>query len=157
MPRRSRKLRVCKWIGTVGCVLIVAACLLSGWWTLRYRFTAGNGSHAVWILSGCILLELNGPVYAPESGLYLKREPSSQWHLFNFAHLPSVDELLPSYYWVALPFWFPFVVLLIPTLLLWRRDRRKPRPGSCRRCDYDLTGNTTGRCPECGTPCPRGD
>lgn len=22
----------------------------------------------------------------------------------------------------------------------------------CQRCHYDLTGNTTGRCPECGTP-----
>jgi len=26
------------------------------------------------------------------------------------------------------------------------RDRRR-----CRRCDYDLTGNTSGICPECGT------
>jgi len=49
-----------------------------------------------------------------------------------------------------MPLWLPSLVLLIPTLLLWRRDRRRPRPGFCRRCDYDLTGNTTGRCPECG-------
>ena len=27
---------------------------------------------------------------------------------------------------------------------------RKPRPGHCRSCGYDLTGNTSGRCPECG-------
>lgn len=26
------------------------------------------------------------------------------------------------------------------------RDRRR-----CRRCDYDLSGNTSGACPECGT------
>jgi hypothetical protein len=25
-----------------------------------------------------------------------------------------------------------------------------PRPGRCPACDYDLTGNTTGICPECG-------
>jgi hypothetical protein len=24
--------------------------------------------------------------------------------------------------------------------------------GKCWRCDYDLTGNTSGICPECGTP-----
>jgi hypothetical protein len=53
-------------------------------------------------------------------------------------------------YSVRLPLWLPFLVLVIPTLLLWRRDRRRPHPGFCRRCDYDLTGNTSGRCPECG-------
>ncbi len=30
---------------------------------------------------------------------------------------------------------------------------RKPRPpGTCRTCGYNLTGNTTGICPECGSP-----
>ncbi len=29
--------------------------------------------------------------------------------------------------------------------------RRKPRPGRCSKCDYDLTGNESGICPECGT------
>ena len=35
---------------------------------------------------------------------------------------------------------------------LWRQ-RRDPRllPGHCDSCGYDLTGNTSGRCPECGT------
>ncbi|MCP4251307.1 MAG: hypothetical protein GY778_30090 [bacterium] len=28
--------------------------------------------------------------------------------------------------------------------------RRKPRPGRCDQCGYDLTGNVSGRCPECG-------
>ena len=25
-----------------------------------------------------------------------------------------------------------------------------PPPGSCKKCGYDLTGNVSGRCPECG-------
>ncbi len=30
---------------------------------------------------------------------------------------------------------------------------RRPRlPSQCFRCGYDLTGNTSGRCPECGSP-----
>jgi hypothetical protein len=32
-----------------------------------------------------------------------------------------------------------------------RRYRRR-RMGRCRKCGYDLTGNVSGRCPECGTP-----
>ena len=40
--------------------------------------------------------------------------------------------------------------------LYWYRAR-KPRhkpvpPGQCRKCGYNLTGNVSGRCPECGTP-----
>ncbi len=31
-----------------------------------------------------------------------------------------------------------------------RRSRRR-RKGSCVKCGYDLTGNVTGVCPECGT------
>ena len=31
----------------------------------------------------------------------------------------------------------------------------RPHPGNCPECDYDLTGNVSGRCPECGTIIPR--
>lgn len=43
--------------------------------------------------------------------------------------------------------------LLYPTLLLagvaWWTYRYEVKPGHCR-CGYDLTGNTSGVCPECG-------
>jgi hypothetical protein len=44
-------------------------------------------------------------------------------------------------------------VLLIAAgcLSVWLLRRRPPRPGKCTRCGYDLAGNTTGVCPECGT------
>ena len=29
---------------------------------------------------------------------------------------------------------------------------RTPEPGHCVNCDYDLTGNVSNRCPECGMP-----
>ena len=35
-------------------------------------------------------------------------------------------------------------------LAVWLARRPRPRPGRCAGCGYDLTGNTSGRCPECG-------
>ena len=36
----------------------------------------------------------------------------------------------------------------------WRRERKRRyrRPDQCAACGYDLTGNVSGVCPECGTP-----
>ena len=47
-------------------------------------------------------------------------------------------------------FWIPLLALAIPTVWLWWPERRHP-PGHCRKCGYDLTGNVTGVCSECGT------
>lgn len=38
--------------------------------------------------------------------------------------------------------------------LLLDRVRRFVDPQECRTCGYDLTGNTSGICPECGTSVP---
>jgi hypothetical protein len=59
----------------------------------------------------------------------------------------------PSYWLIAIPLWFPLLLALIPTVYLWRTDRRR-LPGFCKKCGYNLTGNETGKCPECGTEAP---
>jgi hypothetical protein len=50
-----------------------------------------------------------------------------------------------------MPLWAPFVLTGLPGAYLWWRDRLPIRAGCCRKCGYDLTGNVSGRCPECGT------
>jgi rubrerythrin len=42
------------------------------------------------------------------------------------------------------------VALAVATRLLPLLARRIP-PGHCQRCGYNLTGNVSGVCPECGT------
>ena len=34
-------------------------------------------------------------------------------------------------------------------------QRRSHPPGHCLTCGYNLTGNTSGKCPECGEPPPK--
>ena len=55
---------------------------------------------------------------------------------------------------VSVPYWNILAVIGLPTVVLWRLDRRRAKPGHCP-CGYDLTGNTSGVCPECGTACVR--
>ena len=49
-----------------------------------------------------------------------------------------------------IPIWVLVVLFATPTLWLWRRDRRR-QPGLCVKCGYDLRGNASGVCPECGS------
>jgi hypothetical protein len=44
--------------------------------------------------------------------------------------------------------------LLLRNLLSAGDRRRRLSQGKCPNCCYDLTGNTSGVCPECGTPVP---
>lgn len=52
---------------------------------------------------------------------------------------------------LRIPLWLPFVFVAVPIAFLWWVDRLA-LPGFCAACGYDLTGNVSGRCPECGTP-----
>ncbi len=42
-----------------------------------------------------------------------------------------------------------------PVLLALARGLHHYPTGHCQRCGYDLTGNISGRCPECGEELPR--
>ncbi len=59
---------------------------------------------------------------------------------------------------VTIPFWFIGLLLGIwPTVAFLRgpcRRRGRRTKGSCRKCGYNLTGNVSGVCPECGSAVP---
>jgi len=55
-------------------------------------------------------------------------------------------------YEVAVRYWHLVTIFAVmPAFCLIQWVRRPARPGACRACGYDLTGNTSGVCPECGT------
>ncbi len=101
------------------------------------------------------------------SGMIRRPGWTVRTHAFHLVGWPEFDVILPMKYttnisgktttrqWtqrVTLPLWLPLVLVAIPTAFLWWRDR-PPKPGRCP-CGYDLTGNVSGTCPECGTALP---
>ena len=59
---------------------------------------------------------------------------------------------------VTIPYWF-LALVLIALPAIWSistiRTRHRKKGGRCLACGYNLTGNTSGVCPECGTPVAR--
>ena len=54
---------------------------------------------------------------------------------------------------LVVPMWsLAAAFALLPAARLLGRLARRRRPGHCPRCGYDLTGNVSGVCPECGRP-----
>ena len=82
----------------------------------------------------------------------------SKWYSFTLRRVLQTGDnsgrQQSAEYYVSFPLWAPFFLL---TLLLapasyrgparrWRRRKR----GECAECGYNLTGNVTGVCSECG-------
>jgi hypothetical protein len=79
-------------------------------------------------------------------------EPRLTWWHWSAAHSTSAMRGTRRHrsYRVECPLWVPVLVTAIPTGLLWWRDRR-PAPGRCPACGYDLAGlPAPAACPECG-------
>jgi hypothetical protein len=51
---------------------------------------------------------------------------------------------------VVVPLPLLLLTILAGTAYAFWRARRRPERGHCAGCGYDLTGNLSGRCPECG-------
>ena len=56
---------------------------------------------------------------------------------------------------LVIPLWIPFVAPLAIATLTHFVGRPRRRRGHCANCGYNLHGNTSGRCPECGTECAK--
>jgi len=68
---------------------------------------------------------------------------SEAWSDFlGQSDLPSKQLLIPLG-------WPSMLAMLVTTLLFWH-PLRIAKPGYCLRCGYNLSGNASGRCPECG-------
>ena len=137
---RHRTRRIAKYTGPALCVAIIATWAVTLRWDVFWvgtNVSLGLGNGCVWLV-------------AIDSGIKdLPRGWQSKRVFYGTAWSPVVFRK-GGYREFHLPLWLPLLAVAIPTAWLWRRDRRHP-PGHCRKCGYDLTGNVTGVCSECGT------
>ena len=159
MRKPSQLRRLAKRTGIGLCTVIAIVWLLSGWWEVHYISPSG-------IAYG---IEAGG-AYQFEVAQFLAvpydNSESPFKAVFRHAirrHRSSDPPVVSMPYWIGsvqlgdvrivpivfLPCWIPLFLVALPTGILCWLDRRFPS-GQCQKCAYDLTGNTSGRCPECG-------
>lgn len=91
-------------------------------------------STVVLLLSPFLLGLLLGP--------WVNRDPSGSGGLSDLILLLALQFL-------------PIVCAVVAGAWSFARFRRPLGEQFCQKCEYDLTGNVSGVCPECGTPIKR--
>jgi hypothetical protein len=72
------------------------------------------------------------------------------WHIR--ANMPALAGTIIETSADAVPIWLPMGLFMLAALVrMYQFARQVRETGCCNRCSYDLTGNTSGTCPECGT------
>jgi hypothetical protein len=154
MGRGSKTRRVLKRAGTAYCVAVFSTAVITIWVRPVFGFGYGyvaarHGNLAVvWSAADDAL---RGTRFS--TGLNFAAPPA-RFQLL----LPTIRQVRPRTsvspprvdWFILLPFWLLLAVGVVPTARLWLRNGPYPR-GCCHKCGYNLTGNVSGVCPECGT------
>jgi hypothetical protein len=159
MLHRRTSWRILKWLGTAACVLLVTAYVATAWrWYAAVRIDRGDVILTLNLVGGATeAMLITSSAAAPatlRTQLEMERLGSVRFIWYPRYAAGGIEGGPPGTYVrrLIVPLWLLFALLAIPTLLLWRCDRRRIPLHCCHKCGYDLTGNVTGRCPECGTP-----
>jgi hypothetical protein len=122
MARLRRRWRVVKWAGLAFSLLI---------------FFAWGASYSPLVLADGTCILADGRLYQR-----FAQDNSGCTVMDRRSRFPAIDMSIDL---------LPILLLMIgsTTILFWL-DRRRIPPHCCQGCGYDLTGNVSGVCPECG-------
>ncbi len=128
--------------GSVGTVLLLLVC--SFWCQLIVQW----GSGMLCVGDGVVQFGYSRSALSRAAGFKILRWTTG----FSFGRQTFAWRAGPGAFLLQVPVWalagMTLAVAAGPLLLLRRRCGRSNR--ECTECGYDLTGNPTGRCPECG-------
>lgn len=136
-------------------------------WLIRVLTTACIVIAALWTTSHLVMVtfdnsKLHFRLTDGEAVMYVDRLQAdiglpwgTGWNVYRgfpplLIHFPAYVRFNNTTILLKVPLGILLVVLGVATIVLARPDRRS-WPGYCRRCAYDLTGNESGVCPECGS------
>ena len=147
MARRFRTARFLKWVATLECVVILAIAVVTA-----------RTSHELWAPGGI------GVALGYGAAVFVHSETATTWRwevargrgwtdaaaCWRQVGRPRACEgpLVGKIY--IIPLWLPLFAFAAVAVWAWRYDRNRWPPGHCQECGYDLTGNVSGVCPECG-------
>jgi hypothetical protein len=142
--RPSRLRRALKWAGVGFVALTLAAGAAS--------FPIGLG----YVQQSFDVRVVEGIAYVDSPSRLASAGYSPGWHAFGYFTFQG-PGLIPAFLrWptthskgVEVPLGPVVLILAVATALLFWTDRRPPK-GHCRKCGYNLTGNVSGVCSECG-------
>jgi hypothetical protein len=149
MTRPGRKGRILKWAGLATSLLI--ALLFAGSILFEVSYYPANRDWGLWLGGGWLLVNTwprgegdNSPFHNAVGWEYERRtiEYFSEWRIRKASGFAGQC--------LVIPLWPILLSICVLTATLWWLDRRRIPPGHCRRCGYNLTGNVSGVCPECG-------
>lgn len=110
-------------------------------WALLYVFLLGDK------YMHCVLLQPLRPLVSI-SWLNHAAPAAKWWHQSEYMIRAAYD---PTYVLA----WLLGAVQAVLAILLVVREGFRYEDWECRRCGYNLTGNTSGVCPECGDGCDK--
>jgi len=125
---------------------------------IRFDFSEeddrNNGTSAS-IPVGWRMIMLRGAANQGAADVEHSQFGSRQWGWAGFAEGSESyrgNHSDSEYQYIVVPDWSLIGIAAIGAVpILLRIGSRRKRASICRRCSYNLTGNTSGTCPECGT------
>lgn len=170
MTRPSRTRRILKWAGWTFCAVCLVAWLVSVALPISYTgqdfgFALTNGQISYHSASDSPLgQQLGYRLFANKTGWKIHKRPTGTGMRFlmstvcgfkmpRFQSLDFGDGGEIALRSVSVPLWIPTLLSITPMLIVIWRHRHQIPPDHCQRCGYNLFANTSGICPECGTPC----
>lgn len=127
-------------------ILMSVVWVVSLWWSVSFRM---DGMGAIGLSNGCI-------VRFPENGLagiLPKGMKVSAARSVDFEMPPAFNR--DKFGTAALAIWVALAPVAALAFTAWWFDSPQPRKKTlCAQCGYDLRGNTSGVCSECGARVP---